>query len=105
MSAYKIDENRILVKKTYSYIYPCYCIICQETKEYYEENGLVFRDSFMQEFSYKRTIRKIPEMEEICDFVDEDENDENSIDIIVFNKKNLLIFYNEYNLFVYDCFY
>ena len=98
---YKINENKILINKIITYYYPCNCIGCAGKKDYCQENGIEFNDSFLPEYYYERKIIKIPEFKEFSDFFDE-YNEENCYDVIVFNKKNLFILFNEFNLYFYD---
>ena len=100
-SIYKIDDNKILINKTITYYYPCNCIGCAEKKDYCENNGIEYKDSFRPEYYYERKILKIPEFNEISDFFDEC-NEETCYDVIVFNKKQLFILFNEFNLYFYD---
>lgn len=97
---FKIDENKILINKII--LNPCDCVECGLRRDYCEENGLELNSSFVQDF-FGREIVKFPEFEKIPDVFDEI-NEIDCNDIIVFNKKNLIIAYTQYNLYFYEFF-
>ena len=85
---YKIDENKILINKIITYYSELYIlgIFCG-----YEE----------EEYEIINKILKIPEFDEIYDFLDDKHNISN---VIVFNKKNLFIIKGKSNIYFYDLF-